>query len=111
MQVGVTVSGPRDGPVLLEVKLQPPPERPGQIVRTGPAARIDAAPGARLILVAAPAGWGKTTALADWQRRARPGGDVAWVALDALDDDPVQFWSYVAEALARVSAPIPCEPP
>ncbi|MGD9696150.1 MAG: LuxR C-terminal-related transcriptional regulator [Thermoleophilia bacterium] len=111
MRVGVTASGPRDGPVLLDVKLQPPPDRPGQIARNGAAARIDAALGARLILLAAPAGWGKTTALADWQRRAQPGMDVAWVALDALDDDPVQFWSYVAEALARVSAPIPLRTP
>jgi LuxR family maltose regulon positive regulatory protein len=50
-----------------------------------------------LTLVCAPAGFGKTSLLADWARqRRRP---VAWLSLDDGDNDPVRFWRYVAAAL------------
>ena len=53
----------------------------------------------RLILVCAPAGFGKTTLLADWA----PSGNrpVAWLSLDAADNDPVRLWRYVVAALDR----------
>jgi LuxR family transcriptional regulator, maltose regulon positive regulatory protein len=50
-----------------------------------------------LVLVSAPAGFGKSTLLADWAR-----GDsraVAWLSLDEADNDPVRFWRHVAAAL------------
>ena len=47
-----------------------------------------------------PAGFGKTTLLADWARGTpRP---VAWVSLDEGDNDPTRFWRHVAAALDRV---------
>lgn len=53
-----------------------------------------------LTLVAAPAGFGKTMAIASWARDLdRP---VAWVSLDASDADPVQFWTYVLSALEEL---------
>jgi LuxR family transcriptional regulator, maltose regulon positive regulatory protein len=58
----------------------------------------------RLTLVAAPAGFGKTVLLASWMARARPDGRVAWVSLDADDNDPGRFWSYVVAALERSGA-------
>lgn len=51
----------------------------------------------RLTLVCAPAGFGKTTLLAQWAR-AR-GMPVAWLALDEGDDDPARFWKYFVAAL------------
>jgi LuxR family maltose regulon positive regulatory protein len=50
-------------------------------------------------LVCAPAGFGKTALLADWVR----SGDrrVAWLSLDAGDNDPVRFWRHVFAALDR----------
>jgi MalT-like TPR region len=53
----------------------------------------------RLILVCATAGSGKTALLADWVR----GGDrpVAWLSLDAADNDPARFWRHVIAALDR----------
>jgi LuxR family maltose regulon positive regulatory protein len=50
-------------------------------------------------LVCAPAGFGKTALLADW---ARSGNHpVAWLSLDAGDNDPARFWRHVVAALDR----------
>jgi ATP/maltotriose-dependent transcriptional regulator MalT len=50
-------------------------------------------------MVCAPAGFGKTAPLADWVRRGnRP---VAWLSLDAGDNDPVRFWHHAVAALDR----------
>ncbi|NHC13502.1 LuxR C-terminal-related transcriptional regulator [Motilibacter deserti] len=51
--------------------------------------------------VVAGAGYGKTTLVAHWA--AGCGLPVAWVSLDAGDDDPRRFWSYVAAGLSAVS--------
>jgi len=72
--------------------------------------------------VSAPAGFGKTTLLAGWFQEAE-GADrsVAWLSLDASDDEPASFWTYVvsalqaavpsvgARALELISAPMPTE--
>ena len=55
--------------------------------------------GARVTLLIAPAGYGKTTAVAQWvQQRSQP---VAWFTIDVFDDSPPRFWRYVAAALRR----------
>jgi LuxR family maltose regulon positive regulatory protein len=55
-----------------------------------------------LILVCAPAGFGKSTLVAAWvQSKPAEYPQVAWVSLDEGDNDPVQFWSYVFTALER----------
>jgi LuxR family maltose regulon positive regulatory protein len=53
----------------------------------------------RLTVVAAPAGWGKTTLLAQWAHDPAEPRAVAWVSLDEFDDEPVRFWTYVLTAL------------
>ena len=54
----------------------------------------------RLTLVSAPAGFGKTTLLADWLGGTPADGrSVAWLSLEAADDDPASFWTYVVTAL------------
>ena len=50
-----------------------------------------------LVLVCAPAGYGKTVLLADWARRG--GQPTAWLSLDAGDNDPARFWRHVVAAL------------
>ena len=58
--------------------------------------------GGRLVLVSAPAGFGKTTLLRDWL--TGPGGAssaVAWVSLDENDRSAASFWTYVVAALGR----------
>ena len=51
----------------------------------------------RLVLLAAPPGFGKTTLLAQW--RDVDGRAFACVSLDAGDNDPVTFWSYIVQAI------------
>jgi LuxR family maltose regulon positive regulatory protein len=59
-------------------------------------------PGCRLTLVAAPAGFGKTTLVSAWVAAAAPRPEppmVARLSLDEQDHDPVRFWAYVCAAL------------
>lgn len=55
-----------------------------------------------LTLVSAPAGSGKSTALASWAHRCE-GATVAWLTLDARDDDRSRFWVDVTAALAHAT--------
>src|ERR1700728_3495144 len=64
-----------------------------------PRPRLAGALGGGLVLVCAPAGFGKTALLADWLRSG--GRPVAWLSLDAGDNDPVRFWRHVVAALDR----------
>lgn len=52
-----------------------------------------------LVLVSAPAGFGKTTLLSEWARQSYPQMLTAWVSLDEGDNDPVRFWDYFIAAL------------
>src|SRR5712671_1009301 len=85
--------------VLLATKLHLPRPRPGFVPRPRLAVALGEGLARRLTLVCAPAGSGKTVMLADW---ARSGGrPVAWLSLDAADNDPVRFWRHVVAALDR----------
>jgi LuxR family maltose regulon positive regulatory protein len=54
----------------------------------------------RLTLVSGPAGFGKTTLIAQWLLDAtETDRAVAWLSLDSSDDDPERFWRYVVTAL------------
>jgi LuxR family transcriptional regulator, maltose regulon positive regulatory protein len=90
---------------LVQTKLAIPCAAHALVARPRLTALLERALIAKLTLVAAPAGFGKTMLLADWLQRelahspASPA--VAWVALDADDNCPVRFWSYVLTALAN----------
>jgi LuxR family transcriptional regulator, maltose regulon positive regulatory protein len=58
----------------------------------------------KLTLLSAPAGWGKTTLLAQWALNAGEDHRFGWLSLDASDNDPVWFWMYVVAALQKISA-------
>jgi len=89
------------GPELVWSKLAAPAPRAGLIARAHVLLLLQAGLGAKLCLLDAPAGFGKTTLLAQWQAAAG-GGRVAWVSLDEGDNDPTRFWVYVVEALRTV---------
>ena len=93
-----TVTAPeRD--VLLATKLHMPGPQPGLVPRPRLLARLDEGLARGLVLVCAPAGYGKTILLADWARRG--GQPVAWLSLDAGDNDPARFWRHAVAALDR----------
>jgi LuxR family maltose regulon positive regulatory protein len=65
---------------------------------------LDAGAQQLLTLVSGPAGAGKTTLLASWCASRQPPGPVAWLSLDAGDNDAERFWTYVVAALCRSGA-------
>ncbi len=93
--------GETDGSdALLTTKLSVPGTRAPILPRPRLLDRLDDGTRAALTLVCAPAGYGKTTLLAEWSRHGdRP---LAWVSLDAHDNDAERFWGYVCTALERL---------
>src|SRR5919204_3038204 len=85
---------------LLATKLHIPRPRPDFLTRPGLLDRLTRATARDLTLVCAPAGFGKTTLLANWARASRR--PVAWLSLDAGDSDPARFWRYAAAALDQL---------
>jgi len=92
---------------LLQTKLYIPRARPGLVPRPRLIERLDQGIDGELTLVSAPAGFGKTTLLAEWLATAQAGtGPAAWVALDQNDNDPTLFWAYFIGALQTVQAQV-----
>ena len=89
------VASERD--VLLATKLHVPRPRPDLVPRPRLAERLDEGLARGLMLVCAPAGYGKTVLLADWARRGQL--PVAWLSLDVGDNDPARFWRHGVAAL------------
>jgi LuxR family maltose regulon positive regulatory protein len=82
---------------LLATKLHLPRPRAALVARPRLLARLNEGMERELVLVCTPAGFGKTTVLAEWARTGqRP---VAWLSLDEFDNDPARFWRHVAAAL------------
>jgi len=65
-------------------------------------AALSAALALPLTLVHGPAGSGKTMVVAQWAASAREARPVAWLSLEACENDPARFWMYVIEALRSV---------
>jgi LuxR family transcriptional regulator, maltose regulon positive regulatory protein len=85
---------------LLMTKLFIPHARQNMVSRPRLTERMNAGMRGTLTLIVAPAGWGKTTLLSAWHTDpSRPAQPLAWVSLDADDNDPVRFWTYVIVAL------------
>jgi LuxR family maltose regulon positive regulatory protein len=94
-----------DGALLL-TKLEPPRMRAGHVRRADLVARLRQGLDRRLNLVAAPAGWGKTSLLAEWLTVEDDVG-FAWLSLDEDDNDPARFWGYVSAALRNAGVDVP----
>jgi LuxR family maltose regulon positive regulatory protein len=92
------------GRTLLATKLYVPPACPlGHMVsRPRLLEQLDRGLAGRLILLSAPAGFGKTTVLGEWI--ADRGLCVAWLSLDRSDNDPARFMGYLIAAL-QTAAP------
>src|SRR3954449_5172209 len=95
------------GTPLLTTKIEPPRLRPGHVPRPALIEGLRQGLHRRLTLVEAPAGSGKTTLLVEWCAAEAGQLPFAWLAIDAGDNDPVRFWTYVASSLRRAGVDIP----
>jgi LuxR family maltose regulon positive regulatory protein len=87
-------------------RLGPPAGRPDQVARERIVERMLAAGPARLVLVCAPAGFGKTTAMQQAHARSQADGiATAWLTLDRADNDLPRFLGGLLAALAQVGLP------
>jgi LuxR family transcriptional regulator, maltose regulon positive regulatory protein len=104
--MGVTLKGgtlqqPARPPPLLMTKLHSPAGREQTVLRDHLRERLRPSRGTKLTVVAAPAGYGKTTLLGEWCELGASEFPIAWLTLDEGDNDLVALWSYVIEALRR----------
>ena len=86
---------------LVETKLFTAQVRPGSVARPRLRDLVGRGSASRMTLIAAPAGFGKTTLLAEWLHAEAADRRVAWVSLDERDSEPASFWTYVVTALQR----------
>ena len=92
---------------LLETKLYVPRPRRDLVPRPRLSQRLDRGTTLKLMLISAPAGFGKTTLLTEWLA-AGPAGAAderltAWLSLGQADNEPASFWTYVIAALQTVA--------
>jgi LuxR family maltose regulon positive regulatory protein len=90
------------GAPLLATKLYPPRLRNGTIHRPRLTRRSEQELPS-LILVSAPAGFGKTTFLADFVAQHSESRRTAWLSLDHTDNEPAVFWDYLIAAVQSVA--------
>lgn len=95
-------------------KVFPPTLLPGTLLRQRLLDQIDANSHSKLLLIHAPAGYGKTTLLHSWLGKGRQGEEekgnkqasgtspFAWLTLDSADNDPQRFVAYLVAALRTV---------
>ncbi|HVO73231.1 MAG TPA: LuxR C-terminal-related transcriptional regulator [Ignavibacteriaceae bacterium] len=89
---------------LISTKLYKPALQPKTISRTRLLEKLNSGLKNKLILVSAPAGFGKTTILTDWISQAEFPS--AWVSLDSGDNDPKRFFTYCLAALQNLNGNI-----
>jgi LuxR family transcriptional regulator, maltose regulon positive regulatory protein len=98
---------PGAGGPLLASKLTPPRTPRWLVARGRLLELLDAGVQDRLTVLTGPAGSGKTVLLSSWATTAELPGPVAWLSLDAADNDPARFWSYLLAALRQSGAAPP----
>jgi len=89
---------------LLSTKLFIPPLRPNCMNRPRLDERMNSGLDKTLILVSAPAGYGKTTLVSSWLQEA--GITATWLSLDEDDNDPIRFLQYFISALLKIAPTI-----
>src|SRR6266699_3926176 len=89
---------------ILATKLYIPPLRPDVVIRPRLIEQLNEGLRRNLILISAPAGFGKTTLVSEWLAGGpRPA---AWLSLDEGDSDPARFLTYLVAALQTIAANI-----
>lgn len=88
---------------LIETKTAPPPWMGDKIRRDALLERLDAVLSKRLVLIHAPAGYGKTSLLSQWRdHHTKTSARIAWLTLDKEDSDPKRLVQYLWLATAEL---------
>jgi LuxR family maltose regulon positive regulatory protein len=95
-------SASHGAPYVVATKLRPPHVPGGLLERPDLVETLRGGKERTLTLVCAPAGYGKTTLLAQWATGDADRTPFAWVSLDAMDSDPARLWAHVIMALQEV---------
>lgn len=82
---------------LIDTKLAVPMQHSCLVSRPYLVSRLEQLEAGHVALIIAPAGFGKTTLIAEWAGIHQD--NIAWLSLDDGDNEPVRFWSYVVAAL------------
>jgi LuxR family transcriptional regulator, maltose regulon positive regulatory protein len=90
--------------LVLASKLRAPTPRSEQVIRPRLLEILGNTIDRKITLVSAPAGYGKTTLLAQWSHAVGDSLSFAWLTLDEQDNDPIKLWRHIVEAL-HLAAP------
>lgn len=86
---------------ILATKIYIPSPPPKAVTRSRLLGQLDSGLHHKLIIISAPAGFGKSTLVSEWiASRKRPA---AWLSLDENDNDTTRFLRYCIEALRTIS--------
>lgn len=100
----LTPRATRSSRAALLAKLNPPASSSSQVLRPAVVDRMVSAPSAKLILVRAPAGFGKTTLMLQCRGQLEAQGvATAWLTLDSGDNDAARFVRCLAAAVANIT--------
>jgi LuxR family maltose regulon positive regulatory protein len=88
---------------VLGTKIHVPVPRRDLVPRARLAQELGSADSPRLVLVSAPAGFGKTTLLSQWLATGDSDRRVAWLSLDEADNDPHRFLEHLVAAVQLVA--------
>jgi LuxR family maltose regulon positive regulatory protein len=91
---------------LVSTKLYPPRLRASHLARPKLVSLLEDDSDRRLTLVCAPAGYGKSTLIAQWLERATKPS--AWVSLEASDNNPRSFFSLIVAAIQSIDRGLAC---
>jgi LuxR family maltose regulon positive regulatory protein len=87
---------------ILATKIYLPTPQVNLVQRSRLVERLNAGLNGKLTLISAPAGFGKTTLASEWIAKCKRR--VAWLSLDAGDNDPTRFLTYIIAALQTITA-------
>jgi LuxR family maltose regulon positive regulatory protein len=94
------------GDPIMTSKFHVPPMPAWLVARQRLVDRLSTGVAGPLTIISGPAGSGKTVLAGSWVASGQPSGPVAWISLEAEDDQPGVFWSYVLAGLAHAGAPM-----
>ena len=89
---------------ILTTKLSSPPLRTRMVERDALIQKLNQGMDCGLVLLCAPAGYGKTTLISAWLHQMKQNS--TWLTLDKQDDDPIRFLTYLAAALRKIDPSI-----